>query len=111
MANQIHRERELKLTFENEYKTTKMSLNSLQQELEKYKSEYAFIHNKLMDTEKKLDQQVSTLNYKKTSSNNVVKEYECRLEELVEEKENWRDLLYQEKQTHAQTKEKCNVIS
>ena len=37
------------------------------------------------------------------------KEFENKIEEIIEERENWRDLLYQEKQKHKETVDKCKV--
>lgn len=86
-------------------------VGGLQQEAHKYKTESSALHYRLSETESRLEQQANTLIVKKTSSTNVAREYENKLEELTEEKENWRDLLYQEKQNHAQTREKCRFIS
>jgi len=89
----------------------KATINGLNQEIEKYKSESNYWRSKLTESEKKYEQQVSSLMNKKTTNNNAVKEYEDKLEELTEEKEHFRDLLYQEKQSHMLTKEKRKLIS
>ena len=77
----------------------------------KCNSERAFYREKLAEAESRLEQQANNIIVKRTSSNNAVKEYETKLEELTEERENWRDLLYQEKQSHMQTRERCRLTS
>ena len=101
----------MKLTFENEYKAMKAVVNSQQKEIERFRAENAFLAEKLADTENRFANQVTNLTVKGNSNTHTVKEYENKLEELTEERENWRDLLYQEKQSHMQTKEKCELNS
>ena len=109
LSNQIHRERELKLTFEAEYKIAKSSASDLQKEVDRYRIEIKALTDKLKDAERRLEYQTNNFQTKQTTATTAVKEFENKLEELTEEKENWRDLLYQEKQNSQQIKERCKI--